>query len=641
MPDISIVIVSYNVKYFLRQCIQSIFNSNFDGSYEVIVVDNNSQDGTVELLGSQFSNVELIANQDNLGFSKANNQAFKISKGKYTLILNPDTVLQEDTFQKCFDYLEQHQNVGAVGVKMLDGSGTYLPESKRGFPKPIYALFKMLGLSKIFSKSSFFNHYYQGHLDNDNVHNIEVLTGAFCLIRSDLLNAINGFDEDYFMYGEDIELCYQIKQKGFLIAYLPTTSIIHFKGESTPKQSLRYFRNFYGAMGIYAKKRNVNSNTSWKALLQLAILLSAITGILKSLGSFLFRGLFDWFIISFSAIGLIKVWSSYYFNNSGYYENVPIYKLIGIFVFIILVVYGFFGQYDKRHNFKHLTYGFAFSTLVILSTYSLLPLDWRFSRSIVLSISIFSPFILLITRKIYNKIQFGNWGFDAQINKRVTIVGTKDSCDIAKDILDLERSDTQVVNFDFRQFLEGGEGGLIDHVKTNKVNEIIFCTKDIDKSSIFRTMAKVGSHVNFKMMDDNNQSILSSHSKNRKGEWYTLDIGFKIDQPFHKRAKRSLDLFVFMLIVLLFPFIAVFSKSRVHIFKNLMAVLLGSKTWIGYSQNDQRLTELPKLKEGVFGFDNSSEDNQGHNSNVFYARNYSVWLEIENIWQAFFNSKNY
>ena len=278
---LGIVIVSYNVKYFLRQCIESIYRSAFDQDFSVIVVDNDSKDGSVEMVRDSFPEVVCIANQENLGFGKANNQGFAQLDCDYVLILNPDTIVQENTFQVCYDFLEKNKSYGAVGVKLMDGSGNYLPESKRGFPTPLNALFKLTGLSKLFSKSALFNSYYLGHRSAEDRQDVDVLTGAFTFIRKQLLDDIRGYDEDYFMYGEDIEMCYQIKQRDKKIAYLPETSIIHFKGESTTKSSLDYIKNFYGAMGIYASKRNRGSGV-WSFVLRCGVLLSALAGVTKN-----------------------------------------------------------------------------------------------------------------------------------------------------------------------------------------------------------------------------------------------------------------------------------------------------------------------------------------------------------------------
>ena len=201
MPLISVVIVSYNVKYFLRQCIQSLLRSDIAEGLEIIVVDNNSTDGSSEMLSSFGSQIKLIANTENLGFSKANNQGIANANGEYLLILNPDTLVEEDTISKCLEYMRKDISCAALAVKMIDGSGKFLPESKRGFPTPLSAFFKLSGLNRVFPKSSFFNSYYQGHLSPKDTNAIEVISGAFVFTKTRIIHEIGGFDEDYFMYG--------------------------------------------------------------------------------------------------------------------------------------------------------------------------------------------------------------------------------------------------------------------------------------------------------------------------------------------------------------------------------------------------------------------------------------------------------
>jgi O-antigen biosynthesis protein len=206
------------------------------------------------MIREKFSDVILIANRKNLGFSSANNQGLKISNGKYALILNPDTVLQEDTLKKCFLFMEQHPNAGSLGVKMIDGKGNFLPESKRSLPTPLVAFYKIFGLSALFPKSRIFGRYHLGYLNKDDINSIEILPGAFMFIRKSVLDQIGLLDETFFMYGEDIDLSYRIIQAGFENYYFPETTIINYKGESTKKQSVNYVIVFYNAMIIFARK---------------------------------------------------------------------------------------------------------------------------------------------------------------------------------------------------------------------------------------------------------------------------------------------------------------------------------------------------------------------------------------------------
>ncbi len=253
-PDLlSIVIVSYNVKYFLAQCLDSVQQSATGIGAEIIVVDNNSSDGSVAFLQNKYPQVQCIALQENLGFAKANNIGWKQSKGSYVLFLNPDTIIGEDCLANIISCFGQDDQTGAIGVRMIDGSGQFLPESKRGFPGPAASFFKLSGLIRLFPRSKSIAQYYLGHLPEKAVQPVEVLAGACMAVRRSLLEKTGGFDERFFMYGEDIDLSYQIRQLGYDNYYLGNSSIIHFKGESTRK-NFGYTRQFYKAMKLFVDK---------------------------------------------------------------------------------------------------------------------------------------------------------------------------------------------------------------------------------------------------------------------------------------------------------------------------------------------------------------------------------------------------
>jgi N-acetylglucosaminyl-diphospho-decaprenol L-rhamnosyltransferase len=272
---LSVVIVSYNVKFFLEQCLFSLKKaiegiSVEDSVTEVFIIDNASYDGSVEFLRPLFPTFHFIQNNENAGFAKANNQALAICKGKCVLFLNPDTLLAEDSLDICLSFLEKRQDAGAIGVRMVDGSGIYLKESKRGFPGPAASFFKMSGLTHLFPRSKLFSSYYMGHLDDESTHVVEILSGAFMMVKKKVLDQTGGFDERFFMYGEDIDLSYRIAKTGFQNYYLPTTTIIHFKGESTPKD-LRQIKIFYEAMQAFIKKHLSSGSSLQRSILTLGM----------------------------------------------------------------------------------------------------------------------------------------------------------------------------------------------------------------------------------------------------------------------------------------------------------------------------------------------------------------------------------
>ncbi len=268
---LSIIIVNYNVKYFLEQCLCSIKKAIAKIDTEVFVVDNNSSDGSMDYLKPKFPFVKFIVNNENTGFSKANNKALASSAGKYILFLNPDTIVAEDSFEKCISFLDSNEEAGAIGVKMIDGKGKYLKESKRGFPSPWVSFCKLSGLTSLFPHSKIFARYYLGNLNEKNNQIVDSISGAFLFARKEMLDKTGGFDEQFFMYAEDIDLSYRIQQAGYKNYYLSETTIIHFKGEST-KKDFRYIKLFYKAMSQFAKKHfHSNSSFMFSALIEFSI----------------------------------------------------------------------------------------------------------------------------------------------------------------------------------------------------------------------------------------------------------------------------------------------------------------------------------------------------------------------------------
>jgi GT2 family glycosyltransferase len=263
---LSVVIVSYNVKYFLEQCLSSLKKA-IEGipalAAEVFIIDNASSDGSPDFLEPLFPDFHFIRNKENIGFARANNEMIRGCKGEFVLFLNPDTIVAEDSLAVCISFLRDHADAGALGVRMIDGAGRFLRESKRGFPYPATSFFKMTGLSRLFPRSKTFSSYYMGHLDDDSTQKVEVLSGAFMMIKKSVLDKTGGFDEQFFMYAEDIDLSYRIDKAGLSNYYLPATTIIHFKGESTQKD-IRYVKMFYSAMQLFIKKHFGRNGPSFR-----------------------------------------------------------------------------------------------------------------------------------------------------------------------------------------------------------------------------------------------------------------------------------------------------------------------------------------------------------------------------------------
>ena len=340
---LSIVIVNYNVKYFLKQCLASVYAAErqlSDGrllELEVWVVDNDSVDGSTDMVRRDFPEVHVIENHDNVGFARANNQALQQASGDLLLLLNPDTVVEHDTFVQCADFVRQHPDCGGLTVKMVDGKGNYLRESKRGFPSPQASFYKIIGLTRLFPRSRRFAAYYMGHLGEDDINEIEIMPGAFLMVSHEAYNTIGGLDESYFMYGEDIDYSWRIHLAGYKNYYLPTTRIIHYKGESTRKGSLNYVYTFYNAMAIFVKKYFTGRNAHlFNLLLQTAIWLRAGLAGLRRIAARLAVPLLD-FATAYGGFAILKgLWENIKGVGNDYYPPEYITCIVPLYILILM-----------------------------------------------------------------------------------------------------------------------------------------------------------------------------------------------------------------------------------------------------------------------------------------------------------------
>jgi GT2 family glycosyltransferase len=419
--QVSIIIVNYNVRHFLEQCLHSVHHAIQGLAAEVLVIDNASNDGSLEYLQPLFPQVQFVALQDNLGFAKANNHAAKLAKGQHLLFLNPDTLLAEDSVQKMLALMEAKPQAGALGVRMLDGAGQFLPESKRAFPELMPAFFKLTGFARIFPRSAFFNAYALGHLNENQNHPVDVLAGACMLVRRGLFQQLNGFDEQFFMYGEDIDLSYRIRQAGYQNWYCADTSIIHFKGESTRKGSSNYVQLFYKAMQQFVRKHYSGSKSALIVHgLQIAIVLRAAVSLIKRFVTSIGMPLIDGLII-FSMFWISK---HYWETNIKQFpfERDQIIILLPAFVTVYWLSTAFSGLYNRIYAPKKLLPALGIALLSTLATYALLPEGWRFSRAVILLGSIGSGLGLWLFRWWLLRIRWLKPDITGQVIDRAVVL---------------------------------------------------------------------------------------------------------------------------------------------------------------------------------------------------------------------------
>lgn len=682
---LSVIIVNYNVKYFLEQALYAVKKScqnllNFNPSYtcEIFVVDNNSVDGSAAMVAKKFPDVKLIVNNVNKGFSAANNQAIKIAAGQYILLLNPDTVVEENTFAKCIQFMDEKIHAGAMGVKMLDGSGKFLSESKRSLPTPSVAFYKIFGFSKLFPRSKTFGKYHLSYLDNDQVHEVEVLAGAFMLIRKQVLDKIGLLDETFFMYGEDIDLSYRILQAGFKNYYYPLTRIIHYKGESTKKSSINYVIVFYKAMVIFARK-HFSKHHAWlfSFLINFAIYIRALVSILFRMLKQLAFPFFDVAILYTGMYFLKRYWEINHKYVDGVYYPIE-YMLYSVSGYIIVWLSAVFliGGYDKPVQINRIVKGVLIGTLVILAIYGLLPEEFRYSRALILLGSAWALFAMSSTRLLVHFIKHKNINIGEQRNKNVIIVGNQTESQRVLSLLNQTGNSSDFVGFigtdainnafNENQYYLGNIHKLKDIVEVYNIEEIIFCSKDISSEAIIDCMSNIAvkgfnnnKNIECKIAPPESLFIIGSHSAKYPGNLYTIDIELAINNPVNKRHKRLLDIAVSLFLLAAGVFVCWFLKNPLGLFKNIISVISGNTTWIGYAvhnnitQNcaaDENLlseknhniilNKLPEIKKGIITIVDAFDENKYDNTtvdrlNMLYAKNYKVEDDIKILLKGF------
>jgi len=649
---ISVIIVNYNVKYFLEQCLHSVQNGCGGIDAEIFVVDNNSVDGSVKMVREKFPRVHLIENKENKGFSAANNQAIRKSKGEYVLLLNPDTLVEDDTLRKVVDFMDRNPDAGGLGVKMLDGKGKFLPESKRGLPYPSVAFFKVFGLSSLFPKSRIFGAYHLGYLDKDQTHEVDVLAGAFMLIRRKTLEKTGLLDEEFFMYGEDIDLSYRITQAGYKNYYFPGTRIIHYKGESTKKGSLNYVFMFYNAMIVFARKHFSRKNARvFSIMINIAIYIRAFISILTRFFKRIMLPLLD-AVLTFAGIFFITVyWESHFiFPDGGHYPYAFMHIAVPVYLAIWILCIYLSGGYDKPVRLRRIIQGMAVGTLIILVVYSLLNESYRFSRALIILGAVWGSLIILAARFILHYLNLEGFRLNSQKNKRFIIVGEKEETVRVSDLLQqtgMNPAFTGLVSFLAHRHNSNGYIGHIGQISEiitiHKINEVIFCAKDVPAQVIIDKMAELKDHqVDFKIAPPESLSIIGSNSINTSGDLYVIDINAIIKKA-NRRNKRMLDILVAITLLTFYPVTLFLVRNPAGLLKNIFSVLFAFKSWIGFTSHpDQEPGRLPEIRPGVLNpldaFRNQHvPEETTARLDLIYARDYKITNDLNIILKGFRN----
>lgn len=644
---LSVIIVNYNVRHFLEQALLSVEKAAQGLSVEVFVVDNNSVDGSVQMIQEKFPRVKLIANRKNTGFSKANNQAIEQASGEFILLLNPDTIVEEDTFHKVIEFMEQHPEAGALGVKMLDGKGKFLPESKRSLPTPWVAFYKIFGLAALFPGSHKFGKYHLSYLSPDENHEVEVLSGAFMLLRKSVLDKIGHLDEDYFMYGEDIDLSYRVIKGGYKNFYYSGTSIIHYKGESTKKGSLNYVKVFYQAMLIFARKHfSARNQNLFILLIQFAIYLRATLAVFNRV----FQRIAFPFIEGMMIYGVIQGIKWYWETQHKYVEGggYPLsFDLIAapIYVIVFIIFLSIAGAYRKPYKSRKIISA-AFFGFIAIATVSYLFPEINYSRAIVGLTSMFTVFLCIFNRFIFNLLTKGKIDLREQKRRRALIVGDAEEAQRVSKMIrrDLEY-DVEILGLLVSDAPAGEKipevlghpDQLEEALEVYRAEEIIFCNKSLSTRGIMDEMARLMRNgLTFRIVPPGADYLIGPNQIHSAGEsQFTLNLLL----PENRLRKRVFDTLFSAALLLLYPFSFWLYRKPVKALSNLWNAFRGKYHLVGYVEDNN--PSLPRMKHGLLNMHHilsrRSEPLRTDPGQLdsYYARTYSPGLDLEILMRGF------
>ena len=648
--DLSVIIVNYNVREFLEQTLRSVYQAAEGLSVEVFVVDNNSIDGSVGMVRTRFPQVHLIANEHNVGFSKANNQAIRIASGRHLFILNPDTIVQEDTLSTLVQFMDSHPNAGAVGCKILNPDGTFAPESRRSFPTPAVAFYRMTGLSKLFPGHRQFGRYNLSYLSPDEATEVDALSGSCMVVRKAVIGIAGMFDEDFFMYGEDLDWCYRIQEAGWSIHYTPDTQIIHYKGESTKKGELRYILLFYGAMLRFAEKHFKERHSFFfRLFLRLGIIargsLQAIYNWFKHNALILIESFLLFAIIS--ATGMLRYkWADM--------------TLPSLFIPVLAPAYTLFttsgiaatGGYRRSH--LHRLRPVLWGTIIgagCIAALSFFIKELAFSRLSVLISFVVSVVSLSLHRLISHRTQRSQ-----HLLRNAVLVGNDvEAGRLHYTLSSLDRPLMDLVGFISPTPCAPSHSGAIpclgtlrhlrDLVRLEKIDDVIFASRIIPNRTAFDIMQQLKDlPVHFKMLNEQHEHLIGQASIEALSAPALIDAEAALGTTRSTFARRAFEVPLAILGIFLYPMFLVAaswsgSRSRIQMLagkiRQFPAMLAGRKALIGYCAEDRHLIAPSwNLKPGVFTISESlpASARQAHmisRAYWLYTRNQSITLDID------------
>ena len=647
---VSVIIVSYNVRGFLENLLASLRRALAGVASEIIVIDNFSDDDTVEFIKKDFPEVMLIENRTNEGFGKANNEGVKVASGEYLLIINPDAVVQEDTVKEMIEFMTTHTDAGAASCKVLNADGTLQKSCRRGFPTPWVAFTKISGLSSLLPRTKIFGKYNLTYLNPEEVHEVDAIGGSFMFIPRRIFLEVKGFDEDYFMYGEDIDICYKIKKAGYKVYYTPQTTAIHFKGESTRRSNINQTYEFYRAMNVFVEKR-YGTGTFLSRLLNAAIIINRQTQTFLKFLAKISPMLLDF------CISLIAVFTGEFFKTHRIFA-IPDYGRPFVYFGpgIAFILFGVgFGVYGENRFSIRLSFLSTVLTFLLFSSLTFFLKEFAFSRLIVLIACFIMAMVIPGWRLVYQLRSSVGSSRHPVFGRRTLVIGTDErAVELIKkvrakismgfEIVGVVSETQQTENRLLGIKIVGALSDLPRVIHERKIDEVIFASGKISYSQMLQAISNVNkSGVSLKLVPDTIDVIVGKTYVDGLADVPLVDIDYNINRTRNRVSKRVFDLlFAFLGTVLLSPVAATKkgSNSIRRVFEKLPGVISGNLSVVGRSEYYRQGSKEVFGKEGITGVvqlnrGQALSDEEVEKLYVYYAKNQSFWLDLEIIAKSF------
>jgi GT2 family glycosyltransferase len=672
--DISIVIVNYNVREFLRGALESIRRSLANGNLtgEIMVVDNASIDGSQEMVRRDFPDVKLYDLPKNIGFGRANNIAMRDAKGDYILVVNPDTILGEDTLGVMIDFMKSHPECGVSGCKLLNADGSFQVSCRRGFPSPWASFTKLFGLASIFPNSPLFAQYNLTYLPVDETYEIDALAGAFMLLSREAFEKTGGFDEDFFMYGEDIDLSYRIKKAGLNVYYVHSTSTVHFKGESTRRSVLNEVKVFYEAMHTFVAK-HYGASPLFNGLLRLGIFLRSTLAFFKKYRGAIILAAADLFAVFAAIFGISRF-------VIGSWFGLPKVDYPWVFIIspiVVITVLSIVGAYLPENRRKARPVILAMPViLIVISSFTYFFKEFTASRSLVLELTAVLTVLLVLVRSVFrfiDRFRYGGEGSAKPVLRRTLIAGTGSE---ALRIAGLLRSSGFSRRYDLTGFIGKdlsdirtepmpglqilGDLRMLDRViREHNINQVIFPSDAFSYSDMLLAMQRVSNDLDTQEVSFNvvpqATDVLLSRSKievisppDAETSFAVMPLEYNIQKISHRLAKRLFDIFIG---VLAFPVVSLFalfrnSSSEETTLSALKDVLKGNRSLVGIRPTGETSPRLAKtgmmsLADITYPASPGIARNEDiEQVNLYYARNHTIGMDIEILLRSVFGRRS-